>query len=313
MRTSPISPQEICRSVIAVPPLALNPDLSLNRDANRHLVRHLLSGGVSALLYGGNANFYNLAGRRFLEVCEFLAGLEGDASIIPSAGPDYGKLMEQAPVLRELDFPTAMVLPLDFPASPAGIERGIRDFTEAFGRPVIVYLKKENYLPPAAIGRLVRDGAVGLIKYAASRERPKGQEPYLQAIIEEIGAERVVSGFGEIPALGHVRDYRLAGFTSGLVCIAPALSMAYREALMADRFQEAGARLEDFRRLEALRERHSPIRVMHEAVRLCGIAETGPILPLLANLEEDHWPAVRHAADALLRLEQQERQTRRAS
>ncbi len=313
MRTNPIVPQEVCRSVIAVPPLAWNPDLSLNRDANRRLVRHLLSGGVSALIYGGNANFYNLGGRRFFEVCESIAGLGGDAWIIPSAGPDYGKLMEQAPVLRELNFPTAMLLPLDFPASPAGVERGIRDFASAFGRPVILYLKKEGYLPAETVGSLVRDGLVAMIKYAASRERPKGDEPYLQAIVDEVGTERVVSGFGEIPAFGHLRDYGLAGFTSGLVCIAPALSMAYRNALAAGRFDEARARLEDFRALEALRERHSPIRVIHEAVRLCGIAETGPILPLLANLEEEHWPAVRRLAQALLRLEEHERRQALAS
>jgi hypothetical protein len=83
MRTNPIVPQEVCRSVIAVPPLASNPDLSLNRDANRRLVRHLLSGGVSALIYGGNTTFYNLTGWRFFDVCDFIATQANEASITP--------------------------------------------------------------------------------------------------------------------------------------------------------------------------------------------------------------------------------------
>ena len=31
----------------------------------------------------------------------------------------------------------------------------------------------------------------------------------------------VVSGMGELPAIIHLRDFGLAGFTSGCVCIAP--------------------------------------------------------------------------------------------
>lgn len=309
MKTAAVSSDDIRRSVLAVPPLAWNDDLSLNFEQSQRLVRHALSGGVSTLIYGGNANFYNLGGRRHREVCESIAGLGDDRTwVVPSAGPSYDALVEQAPVLRSLGFPTAMILPLDFPSHPRGIERGIRDFADAFGGPAILYIKKENHLPAATLGRLVRDGAVWTVKYAASRERAKGEEPYLEALIAELGTERIISGFGELPAVPHLRDYGLAGFTSGLVCIAPALSMALYEALKAGRFDEAEQRLEAFRPLERIRDVHSPIRVLHEAIRLAGIADTGPLLPLLANLEDEHWPAVRDAASALLAAEHAERE-----
>ena len=40
---------------------------------------------------------------------------------IPSIGADFGKAANQAAILRERAFPTAMVLPLSFPATPAGL------------------------------------------------------------------------------------------------------------------------------------------------------------------------------------------------
>ena len=38
--------------------------------------------------------------------------------------------------------------------------------------------------------------------------------------------------------------------------------------------------------LEDLRDAHSPLRVLHEAVSLAGISETGPLLPYLANITD---------------------------
>ena len=44
----------------------------------------------------------------------------------------------------------------------------------------------------------------------------------------------------------------------------------------------------------------NPIRVLHEAVSLAGIGETGPALPLLSQLDEADAPRVGEAAKALL-------------
>jgi dihydrodipicolinate synthase/N-acetylneuraminate lyase len=38
--------------------------------------------------------------------------------------------------------------------------------------------------------------------------------------------------------------------------------------------------------LETLRNQHGPIPVLHDAVAQCGVADTGPILPLLAPPSE---------------------------
>ena len=161
MKTSAVSPADLSRSVLAVPPLARNGDLSLNREANVAMIGHLERGGVSTLLYGGNANLYNIG---LYEYGALLDMLEQTASpeswVIPSVGPDFGKLLDQAKVLRARAFPTAMVLPQTFPATPDGSERAIRLFAERYGRPVIVYLKAENFLTPAPFARLVVAGLV---------------------------------------------------------------------------------------------------------------------------------------------------------
>ena len=120
MKTTAVTSSDLAASVLAVPPLAWQADLTLNREANAAIVDHLQAGGVTTLMYGGNANFYNLGLADYVPVLSLLQELAAPETwVIPSVGPDYGKMMDQAAVLRDLDFPTAMVLPLSFPATPA--------------------------------------------------------------------------------------------------------------------------------------------------------------------------------------------------
>lgn len=86
MKTTPVLPADLARSVLAVPPLARYSDLTVNEDANRRLIGYLEAGGVRSLMYGGNANFYNLPISEFAEVLEFLCDAAGEDSwVIPSS------------------------------------------------------------------------------------------------------------------------------------------------------------------------------------------------------------------------------------
>ena len=61
MITTPITPDRLVASVLAVPPLCRRADGNgIDEGENRKLIRHIESGGVNTLLYGGNANFYHL-------------------------------------------------------------------------------------------------------------------------------------------------------------------------------------------------------------------------------------------------------------
>jgi dihydrodipicolinate synthase/N-acetylneuraminate lyase len=313
LKTSAVAAVDLARSVIAVPPLARFPDLQLNAAANRALIRHLEAGGVTTLLYGGNANFYNIGLYEYAAVLDFLEReVSADTWVIPSAGPDFGKLIDQARVLKDRAFPTAMVLPQTFPATPDGSEAAIHRFAETFGRPIVVYLKSENFLSPAHVARLVNAGVVAGIKYAVVRQDPT-QDPFLHELLEVIDRNLVISGIGERPAPAHMRHFGLVGFTSGSVCIGPRGSTLLLGALNARDWPRAEALRAAYLPLEDLRDALSPIRVLHEAVTLAGIADMGPILPQLSNIGAEHRSAIRDAAQALLAHERRLAQTREAS
>ena len=300
MQTRAVTASDLARSVIAVPPLARLPDLKLNPTANLALIRHLEAGGVTTLMYGGNANFYHVGLYEYATILDFLEqAVAADTWVIPSAGPDFGKLIDQARVLRSRAFPTAMVLPQAFPATPDGSEQAIRRFADAFGRRIILYLKSDTYLTPAHVGRLVGAGVVAGIKYGVVRDQP-AQDPFLSALLDRIDKALVISGIGERPAVVHLRQFGLVGFTSGSVCVAPHGSMRILAALRAREWAAAETLRAAYLPLEDLRDALSPIRVLHEAVTLAGIADMGPMLPQLSNIGVEHHAAIRGAAAALL-------------
>jgi dihydrodipicolinate synthase/N-acetylneuraminate lyase len=300
VKTSAVSPADLAASVISVPPLARHADLSFNREANATLIRHLESGGIRSLLYGGNANFYNIPFSEYASTLEALAELAGpDTWVIPSVGPDYGKMMDQAAVIRGTPFPTAMALPLGFPATPDGIATGLRRFAEACGKPVLVYIKSDNYLSPELVGKLVGDGLVSAIKYAWVL-KDQTQDPFLRGILEKVPANLIVSGIGERPAIIHLKEFGLQGFTSGSVCVGPRGSQKLLRAIQAKEWDLAARLREAYLPLEDCRDSISPIRTLHEAVTLSGVANMGPILPLLSNIEPLLQPRVKAAALALL-------------
>jgi dihydrodipicolinate synthase/N-acetylneuraminate lyase len=300
LKTQPVTFADLSGSVLAVPPLARNADLSLNRAANAALIKHIEGGGITTLLYGGNANFYHVGLREYPALLDMLAELAAPGSwVVPSVGPDFGRMMDQAVVLRERQFPTAMILPQTFPMTVGGAEDGIRRFAESFGKPVIVYIKADGYLTVEAVARLVGRGLVAGIKYAVVREDPR-KDAFLGKLVEAVDRRYIVSGIGERPAIVHLRDFGVGGFTTGSGCVGPRGSASLLVALKNKDYNRAETLRAAYIPLEDLRDKHSPIRVLHEAVRLAGIADTGPILPLLSNLEPEHHDAVKKAAQALL-------------
>lgn len=306
MNTTPITSAVLSGSVISVPPLARQADGSFHREENRKQIRHLEGGGVSTLLYGGNAILAHVSLSEYASLLTMLTELAGqDTLVIPSVGPGFGMMMDQARILREFKFPTAMILPTRDVITSDGVATGLRRFVEAVGRPAVLYIKNDGYIEIEAVKRLHDDGLLSWIKYAIVRDNP-ANDPYLRRLVDTIGPSRIVSGIGEQPALTHLREFGLVGYTSGCVCVAPRLSMNMLRAIKAGDFATAEGIQAIFRPLEDLRNSINPIRVLHTAVGLAGIAEMGPILPLLSEVSEAHRPAIQDAATKLL---EQERRT----
>lgn len=304
MNTSPITPETLASSVISVPPLARNADGSLSREENQKIIRHLERGGVTTLLYGGNAILYHVALSEYVDLLNLLADEAAPGTLmIPSVGPAYGTMIDQAAILGDYEFPTAMILPTRDVVTSDGVASATRRFVDAFGKPAVLYIKHDGFVEIDTVKRLMGDGLLSWIKYAIVRD-DTSDDDYLRGLVDAVGAERIVSGIGEQPAIIHLRDFGLRGFTSGCVCVAPGLSMSMLRAIKAGDFDTAEEVRETFVPLEDLRNSINPVRVLHTAIGLAGIADTGPIIPLLSEIPDKDRAAIRDAARQLLEAEQ---------
>lgn len=303
MNESPLREGELAASVMAVPPLARRADYTLDAAQNLALIRHIEAGGVRTLLYGGNANLYHAAVSEYRDLLDLLADAAGQGTrVIPAIGPDYGKMLDQARILAQTRYRTAMVLPLGGFTTSEGVEAGLTRIADTAGMPLTLYIKNENYVDMDALARLVDRGTLIAVKYAIVRENP-ANDPYLRRLLQYVPAGKVVSGMGERPALVHLREFGLAAWTTGSGCIAPrTVTALLRAARTGDR--ETAQRLYDaFLPLETLRDDISLIRVLHDAVTFSKLADMGPILPLLSSTPPEHHAKIEHAARALLALE----------
>lgn len=304
MKTTPLQIEEFGNAPLAVPPLARRADLQLDAEQNRRLVRHMEAGGHRTLLYGGNANLYHCSLADFGLLLDQLAEAAADGTrVIPSIGPDFGKMMDQAKLLRGTGYRTAMLLPMSGFTTPEGVAEGIRRFVDAAGIPITLYLKSEAYIDVDTLGALVDEGRIVAVKYAIVRDDP-AQDPYLQRLVQRIPVRQIVSGMGERPALAHMRQFGLASFTTGSGCIAPRACMAlFRAAKQGD--AKADALHARFLPMEDLRESISLIRVLHDAVTLSGIADMGAQLPMLSASPAAAMERIRAEAQALLAYDQE--------
>lgn len=291
---------DLQRSVIAVPPLCRDGSLRMDFSENRRLMRHIETGGVSTLLYGGNANFYNIAQSEFESVLEKLKTAAGPETwVVPSVGPYFGMMMDQAAVLARHKFPTAMVLPTLAVSSPEGVRVAIMKFVEEAGIPAVLYIKDEKYVTVEVVKSLVAAGVISWIKYAVVRTDP-ADDPLLREIVDAVDPALIVSGIGEQPAIVHWTKFGVRSFTSGCVCVAPRRSQQMLDVLRAGELAKAEEIRGRFNELETLRNTHGPIPVLHHAVALADIAATGPMLPLLSELGAETRAAIASSARELL-------------
>jgi dihydrodipicolinate synthase/N-acetylneuraminate lyase len=160
-------------------------------------------------------------------------------------------------------------------------------------------VKDQGYVTPAVVRALVDTGVISWIKYAVVRDNT-AEDPLLAAIVDEVGTDLLVSGIGEQPVPAHWNHFGIRSYTSGCVCVAPALSQRMLLAMQAGDAATAEKIRLLFRALEELRNANGPIAVLHLAVALAGIAKTGPMLPLLTDVAEGIHDDIKAAALKLL-------------
>ena len=292
MGKNSIDVQELA-GVFAVPPLPRRPNArrSLDFDAAELVAKHIEDGGITRYLYGGNAFLYHITLDEYETLLGWLAAFAETRWAIPSVGPSFGRAMDQARLVRRHGFRTVMVLPCNDPRDARGMEAGVREIADACGVPLILYLKSEDGFGADkeagldAVGRLVRDGVAIAIKYAVVLDDPC-HDPYLDGLLRRVDRQRVVSGMGERPAIVHMRDFALPGFTTGSGCIASRACSQLFDACVQKDWTRADEIRAQFMPLEDLRDAWGPARVLHHATELAGIATTGPIPPFVSGLSE---------------------------
>lgn len=304
MRTATIDVDDL-RGVFAVPPLARRCDAlrSLDFEQNELIVRHVTSGGITRLIFGGNAFLYHLTLAEYEQLLDWMAHLEN--WVIPSVGPDYGRAIDQATLLRNRRFPCVMVLPCSDPRDAVGLEGGYREIAETAGSKLILYLKdeenfgKDRQAGLDSVARLVDDGVCIGLKYAIVRDDPS-RDAYLEDLLRRVDRKFVISGIGERPAITHLRQWKLPGFTTGSGCVAPHASQLLFEACAEGDFKRAESLRSAFIPLEDLRDKWGPAQVLHAAIELAGIARTGPVPPFLSPATPGQLESISPVAQTLL-------------
>ncbi len=291
--------------VFSVPPLARRDDTArtIDFEQNDLIVSHIARGGITRFLYGGNAFLYHVTLAEYEALLDWLSGFDENYWPIPSLGPSYGRAVDQAALLRKHSFPCAMMLPSADPRDAAGLERGLREIADLAGMPLIVYLKEESNFGGDreagldSVARLMESGVCTWIKYAVVRPDPL--DPYLDSLLSRVPRERVISGIGERPAIVHLRDWKLPGFTTGSGCLAPELTQHIFTACVDGDFDAAGAVRAQFLPHEDLRDAWGPARVLHHSTQLSLIARTGPIPPYVSALSDAQLDQLAPIATAL--------------
>ncbi len=300
MKTTPVTPSCLVSSIIALPAIARRQDGHINVEESRKIITWLAGAGVSSFMYGGIAGMFNARLSEYEEVLDLIESVApSEAWMVPAIGGDYGKAIDQVAMLKKRDFPTAILLPFA-PVQASGVATGIRKLADAYGKPLMVFFKSPDYLRPVDMAALVKDGALCGVEYGIAPDA-SGRSPHLETLLDLLGsAEWLIDGAGELTIVGNSK-FGIQGYTSGTGLLAPHLSMALLDAVRRGDRPAIETLSRPFHDFDAVRGAYSAIPVVHAALSLVGIAETGPMGPFFeSTFDEAATAHITRVAQALM-------------
>jgi 4-hydroxy-tetrahydrodipicolinate synthase len=274
--------------VVAIPVTPFAEDGSVDRSAHRALLRRLLDGGITTLTPNGNTGeFYALTPEERQLVTELTMDEVGDrAVILVGVGHDVPTAVASARHARALGAQMVMV---HQPVHPYVSDAGWVDYHRAVAEAVpelgvVPYIRNAR-LPGARLAELA-DACPNVIgvKYAVP------DAARFAAFARDAGLDRFVwvAGLAE-PYAPSYFSAGATGFTSGLVNVAPSVSLNMIEALRSGDFPAAMKVWEQIRRFEELRAADSSannVTVVKEALASLGLCRRevrAPSKPLPEN------------------------------
>lgn len=259
--------------VVAIPVTPFAADGTVDEKAQRALLRRMVDGGVATLTPNGNTGeFYALTPeerRRAVELSVEEAA--GTATIVAGVGHEVPTAVAAAQHAREAGAQLVMV---HQPVHPYVSQDGWIDYHRAIavavpGLGVVPYIRNP-LLAGAALAELgaLCPNVIG-VKYAVP------DAARFAAFARDAGLDRFVwvAGLAELYAPSYWAG-GATGFTSGLVNVAPAVSLAMRDALRAGRYADAMRTWEQIRPFEELRAAHQSannVTVVKEALASLGL------------------------------------------
>ncbi|MQY33341.1 4-hydroxy-tetrahydrodipicolinate synthase [Streptomyces sp. RB17] len=274
--------------VVAIPVTPFAADGSVDTGTHRALLRRLLDGGIRTLTPNGNTGeFYALTPEERRLVTELTVEEAGDrAAILVGVGHDLPTAIASARHARDLGAPMVMVhQPVHPYVSAAGwvdYHRAIAESVPELG--VVPYIRNAQ-LPGARLAELADHcpNVIG-VKYAVP------DAARFAAFARDAGLDRFVwvAGLAE-PYAPSYFSAGATGFTSGLVNVAPAVSLNMVEALRSGDYPAAMKVWEQIRRFEELRAAHGSannVTVVKEALAALGLCRRD-VRPPSRPLPED--------------------------
>ncbi|MDK1473356.1 dihydrodipicolinate synthase family protein [Streptomyces sp. 549] len=259
--------------VVAIPVTPFAANGSIDTAAHRVLLRRLLDGGVRVLTPNGNTGeFYALSPEERRAVTELtVAEARGRAAVLVGVGHDVPTAVAAAEHARDSGADMVMV---HQPVHPYVSQDGWIDYHRAVAEAVpelgVVPYIRNPLLTGDRLAALADDcpNVVG-VKYAVPDAARFG------AFARDAGLDRFVwiAGLAELYAPSYFAS-GATGFTSGLVNVAPGVSLSMLAALRDGDYAAAMKVWEQIRRFEELRaDRQSAdnVTVVKEALASLGL------------------------------------------
>lgn len=259
--------------VVAIPVTPFAADGTVDEGAHRALIRRLIDGGVRTLTPNGNTGeYYALDPQERRAVTELtIDEAGGRAVILVGVGLDLPTAIASAEHARDAG---AQMLMVHQPVHPYVSQAGWVDYHRAIadavpGLGIVPYIRNASLAGSrmAELGE-VCPNVIG-VKYAVP------DAAHFAAFARDAGLERFVwvAGLAELYAPSYFAG-GATGFTSGLVNVAPAVSLEMLAALRAGDLRGAMKVWEQIRPLEDLRAAHQSadnVTVVKEALAALGL------------------------------------------